>query len=71
MVRGILLHQGEAGLAGAVAQECGKGGGDRAFVVKIEMAEALQFVVVGLDGFMGGFEVEGGHGRILAIFKRG
>ncbi|MBU4233251.1 MAG: hypothetical protein L6277_16290 [Desulfobacterales bacterium] len=49
----------------------GKGGGDRAFVIKVEMGDGLEFMEIGLDGFMGGFEVEGEHGRILAMFKRG
>jgi hypothetical protein len=26
---------------------------------------------IGVNGFMGGFEIEGGHGRILAMFKGG
>ena len=58
-----MLHQGQAGLVATVTQEFGKGGRDRAFVVKIEMGDGLEFVEIGLDGFMGGFEVEDGHGR--------
>ncbi|MGB8991019.1 MAG: hypothetical protein WCD80_03090 [Desulfobaccales bacterium] len=54
-----------------MTQELGKGRGDRAFVVKVEMGDGPEFVEIGLDGLMGGFEVEDGHERILAIFKRG
>jgi hypothetical protein len=34
------------------------------------VGDGLKFVEIGLDGFMGGVEVEGGYERILAMFKR-
>ena len=57
-LEGILLHQGEAALFGAVAQQGGKGRGDGAFGIKIELAQVLEFVVVGFDDLMGRLEVE-------------
>ena len=62
--QGVLLHQGEAALFGAVAQEGGEGRGDGAFGIEIKVAEGLELLIVGLDGLVGGFEVEGEHGQL-------
>ena len=68
-LEGILLHKGEAALFGAVAQQGGKGRGDGAFGVKIEISQVLEFVVVGFDDLMRRLEVEAEHKELLAIFR--
>lgn len=60
-VDGVLGHEGPAGLAGAVLEEVLEGGADGGLVGDAEVGEPVEGGVVGFDGFVGGFEVEGGH----------
>ena len=61
-VDGVLGHEGPAGLAGAVLEEGLESGAHGGLVGDAEVGELVERGVVGFDGFVGGFEVEGGHG---------
>jgi hypothetical protein len=52
-----------------MAQKGGEGGGDGALVIEIQIGEGLEFVVIGFDGLVGGFEIEAEHEKILAMFR--
>ena len=54
--------RGPAGLAGAVLEEGLESGAHGGLVGDAEVGELVERGVVGFDGFVGGFEVEGGHG---------
>ena len=56
-----LRHEGPAGLAGAGFEEGLEGGAHGGFVGDAEAGEAVEGGVVGFDGLVGGFEVQGGH----------
>ena len=58
---GVFGHEGPAALTGAVFEEGLECGAHRGFVGNAELGELVEGGVVGLDGLVGGFEVECGH----------
>lgn len=58
---GMFEHEGPAALTGAVFEEGLEGGTHRGFVGDAKLGELVEGGVVGFDGLVGGFEVEGGH----------
>ena len=58
---GVFGHEGPAALTGAVFEEGLERGAHRGFVGDAEPGELVERGVVGLDGLVRGFEVEGGH----------
>ena len=62
-VDGVLGHEGPANLACAVFEEGLEGGADGSFAGEVEVGDLVEGGAVGLDGLVGVFEAEIGHGN--------
>ena len=63
----VFGHEGPAALAGAVFEEGLERGAHRSFAGDVEAGELVERGVVGFDGLVRGFEVEGGHGDWVSV----
>ena len=68
-VDGVLGHEGPAELACAVFEEGLEGGTEGGLAGEVEVGEAVEGGVLGVDGLVGGCGVEGGHGIGMALCK--
>ena len=64
---GVFGHESPAALPGAVFKKGLKRGPHGGFVGNAELGELVEGGVVGLDGFVGGSKVEGGHFDWLSL----